>query len=132
MISAGNSVHAFSLQLLACVCVLSSRRVSQVKQAAFGIPEHFVTESNILKRPFCYLFSQLLSSRRGITVEHPWGEGGDTAVHMEYGMNTLVALAGGCSQPLFLFFLSQQWYQHDIVDHSPQRPDFASGKNVSG
>lgn len=63
-------------------------------------------------------------------AKRPWGEGGKTAACMEDGRNTLVALAGGCSQPLF--FLSQQWYQHDIVDHSPQRPDFASGKNVSG
>lgn len=29
-------------------------------------------------------------------------------------------------------FPPQQWYQHDLVDHSPQRPDLTSGKNVSG
>ena len=25
----------------------------------------------------------------------------------------------------------QQWHKHDIIDHSSQRPDFTSGKNVS-
>lgn len=48
---------------------------------------------------------------------------------MECGMNTQWYF-GGCSQ--VVFFLFQQWYQHDIVDHSPQRPDITSGKNVSG
>lgn len=80
----------------------------QLLEYLFG-SEHFVTESNLLKRLFCFLFSPLLYSRRGITpitVEHPSGEGGDTAVRMEYGMNTLVALSGGCSQSLFFSFLS--------------------------
>lgn len=49
-------------------------------------------------------------------------------MYMGYGVRVLVALL-----PAHIpFFLPQQWYQHDLVDHSPQRPDLASGKNVSG
>lgn len=49
-------------------------------------------------------------------------------MYVEYGVRVLVALL-----PAYIpFFPPQQWYQHDLVDHSPQRPDLTSGKNVSG
>lgn len=92
-------------------------------------PEHLLMESSPSEEPG-FVFSPITVQQKGNDmnnsgVKHPWGrEAGQLRAWNMVWIHLLLWLLAAHNPSLFL---SQQWYQHDIVDHSPQRPDFASG-----